>query len=401
MNILIICHRLPFPFTTNALSYRILNSVKYLSKKFMHNIIMVGFKDKYDSIDYLKEYCDEIITMDLPTQKMKLVDYIIGIFTGYISLRKGNVLNYSFSWKLQKKVTELVITKEIDIIFVDTPSMLYYASDVSLPKIIEIWSIPQIHYEAFKFERNIPKKIPRLLNFLAAKHYEKSYEKYDVCITPTEQEKDVLNLRLSNLNISVIHFGINLDLRSNYFVQDFPSLLFLGNMGDKYNQRSILYFYNNIYYLIKDKIPNIKLYIVGKDPSEDILKLTNDASVIVTGYVDDVRPYLARASVVTLPIHGYGIKTRVLEAMAMEKAVVISSKGIHGINVMPEKDIIIADDPTEFARRVIELLNDENLRYRISSNARKLMEEEYSWEKMTDKLNDVLLKAMEIQKSKK
>jgi len=394
MNILIICQRLPFPHTTNALSYRVLNSVKYLSKKYMHDSTIVAFKYKDDPIEYLKEYCAEIITIDLPTRKGRLMDYIIGVLRRDISLRMGNILNYSFSWKLQRKITELLKTKKFDIIFVDNPSMLYYVSNVSLPKILEIWSIPQIHYEGYKFEKNLIKKIQRLLLSLAAKSYEKSYKKFNVCITPTEQERDALNSYLPNLNISVIPFGINTDLRSENFEQEFSSLLFLGNMGDPYNQRSILYFYEKIYPIIKEKIPDIKLYIVGKDPSEKILKLAIDNSVSITGYVEDVRPYLARASVVTLPVHGYGIKTRLLEAMAMGKPVVTSSAGIHGIAVTAGENIFIADNPKEFARRVIELLNDEELRNRIGTNARKLMEEEYSWEKMTDKLNDVFQKVV-------
>ena len=389
MNVLMICHRLPFPLTTEALSYRVLNSVKYLSKKYMYDITIVAFKYKDDPMEYLKEYCDEIITMDLPTRKERLIDYIMGILLRDISLRKGNILNYSFSWKLQRRITELLKTKKIDIIFVDNPSMLYYVSNVSLPKILEIWTIPQIHYEAYKFEKKLIKKIQRLLLSLAAKSYEKSYEKFNVCITPTEQERDTLNSYLPNLNISVISFGINTDLRSEEFEQEFSSLLFLGSLGSRFNQRSILYFYNEIYPLIQEKILNIKLYIVGKDPSEEILKLAVDNSVSITGYVKDVKPYLARASVVTLPVHGYGIKTRVLEAMAMGKPVVTSSAGIYGIDATPEENIIIADDPKEFAKRIIELLNNEELRNRIGANARKLMEEEYSWEKMTDMLNEV------------
>lgn len=110
------------------------------------------------------------------------------------------------------------------------------------------------------------------------------------------------------------------------------------------------------------------LEIFGKEPSKEILKLARDNSVVVTGYVEDMRPYLARASVITLPVHGFGIKTRILEAMG--KPVVTSSAGIHGINVTPEENIIIADDPKEFAKRVIELLNDEKLRNRIGANAR-------------------------------
>jgi glycosyltransferase involved in cell wall biosynthesis len=391
MKILIICHELPFPGTTSALTYRVLNAVKHLSQKYMHNITIVGFKYKEDPEEYLKKYCNEIVTITLPTSVKKRIvyyflNYIIGIFLGYFP--RKNIFEFRYSWKLQKIIKKLLETKDFDIVFVDGPTMLSYVSDISIPKVVEVWDISRVHAAGYKLDRSIPQKIYRLLLYLIAKNYEKMYEKFDICITPTEQERDTLKSRLPNLNISVIPFGINTDLRSENFEQDFPSLLFLGSLDSIYNQRSILYFYREIYSLIKEKIPNIKLYIVGKNPSKEILKLRRDSSVIVTGYVEDIRPYLARASVITLPIHGYGIKTRVLEAMAVGKPVVTSSAGIHGIDVTPEKNIIIADEPKEFAERVIELLNDEELRKRIGTNARKLMEKEYSWEKMTDMLNE-------------
>lgn len=136
------------------------------------------------------------------------------------------------------------------------------------------------------------------------------------------------------------------------------------------------------------------LEIFGKEPSKEILKLARDNSVVVTGYVEDMRPYLARASVITLPIHGFGIKTRLLEAMAMGKPVVISSEGIHGIEVSPGENIIVADGSKESAERVVELLNNEELREKIGTNARKLMEDKYSWKKMADMLNEVSQKVV-------
>ena len=375
--------------------FRMFNLVKHLSKKYMHNVTIIAFKYEEDSEKYLKKYCDKVITVNLPILYEKrlvyyIINYIIGILLQDISLRKRNILDYRFSWKMQGKIKELLKTKEFDIVFVDDPSMVSYILDLSLPKILtEVGNIPEIHRAAFKIEKNILKRLYRLLLYFIARNYEKNYEKFDMLITVTEQQKGILESRLSDLNISVIPFGVILNLKSEDFNQDFPSLLFLGSLDSIFNQRAILSFYKETYPLIKEKIPNIKLYIVGKNPSKEILRLVRDNSVIITGYVEDTRPYLARASVIILPIHGFGIKTRLLEAMAMGKPVVISSAGIHGIDVTPEKDIIVADGPEEFAERVIKLLNDEALRKKIGTNARKLMEEKYSWEKMADTLNEV------------
>lgn len=388
MKILIICSHLPSFSGTH--SFRVPNSIKYLSKKYMHNITIVSFKHLKDGpkqYDYLKEYCDEIETVDIPASLFHRARYYI----------VNNVIGIP-SRKMQKKINELLKQTEFDVILipeVDAPSMLSYASDLNLPKVLEIWDIPQVHYEAYKkLEKKTHKKLLRLWLYFKTKNYEKYYSKFDMCITPTERDRDILRSYLPNLEISVIPYGVNIDSVNKAFIEDFPSLIFTGNMGSLFNQRSILYFYDKIYPLIKKAFPEIKLCIVGKNPSEEIIQMARDKSVIVTGYVESLKPYLGHASVVTLPIHGHGIKTRLLEIMAMGKPVVTSSAGIHGINVTPEENIIIADEPEEFARRVIELLNDEQLRNRIGANARKLMEEEYSWEKMTDMLNEVLQKAV-------
>lgn len=400
MNILITCHAFPFPYTINAISFRVFNLIKYLSKKYKHRITIVAFKFKDDPEEYLREYCDEIVTIELPTSPKKrypyyIINYLISLLLTDISLRKRNILDVTFSWKMQRKIKELLKTKEFDIILVDDVSMVPYVSDASLPKILtEVGNIPEVHREAYKIEKNILKKLNKLLLYSIAKNYEKDYEKFDACITVTKQQKDKLESHLSNLSISVIPFGINTDSESEFFEEDFPSLLFLGTLSSVFNQQSVLYLYKEIYPLIKGKIPDTKLYIVGKNPSKEILKLTTDDSVIVTGYVKDVRPYLARASVITLPVHGFGIKTRLLEVMAMGKPVVVSSAATHGLDATPEENIIIADDPKEFAERVVELLNDEALRKRIGANARNLMKEKYSWEKMADMLNDILQEVM-------
>ena len=392
-----ISHELPS--SSNALTFRVLNSVECLSQKYKHNITLVSFKhlnneSKYDE-GYLKKYCDKIETVDIPAAFSKRIAYYaINYVKRIVSGDLRNFLEFTISRKMQIKINELLKREEFDVIFVDIPSMLFYVSDVNLPKVLEIWTIPQVHREAYTREKKLHKKLLRLWHYFEAKNHEKYYKNFDICITPTEQERDVLTSYLPNLEISVNPFGINIDLRPEDFEQDFLSLIFIGSMNSLFNQRSILYFYDGIYPSIKEIFPEIKLYIVGRNPSKEIIQLTRDKSVIVTGYVEDVRPYLAHASVVTLPVHGYGIKTRILEAMAMGKPVVTSSEGIHGIDVTPEENILIADEPEEFARRVIELLNNEELRNRIGANARKLMEEEYSWEKMTDMLNEVLKKAV-------
>lgn len=398
-----VCHDLPSP--SNPLTFRVFNAVKYLSKKYNHNITLVAFKEmRYESrYTYdLEKYCDveveEIPNMD--SFKMRLM-YAIKNMLSFQNIFSKNpsFFNFYYSPKMQRKIRKLLKTKKFDIIFVDLYTMIPYVLDVDIPKIIEVWAEGDAYYREYKSKYWIDlqhplstffSKIYLWFQYYKIINYEKKYEKFDRCVTATDHEKNKLKSYLPNLNISVIPYGADLDyFKPMNIEQDFPSLIFVGNMSTQVNKSAIIYFYTEIYPLIKDEIPNIKLYIVGKDPSEEILKLTS-YDVIVTGYVEDVRPYMARASVVILPIiKSVGIKTRVFDVMAMGKPLVSTSIGARGINVLPEENIIIADDPKEFARLVIELLNNDHLRQMISSNARKFIESNYSWEKMTDMLNKI------------
>ena len=162
-------------------------------------------------------------------------------------------------------------------------------------------------------------------------------------------------------------------------------------MRSPHNVNAVLYFSDEIYPSIKEKIPDIKLYIVGRNPPEKIRQLTLDESIIVTGYVEDVRPYLSKSSIIVVPmLSGTGIKNKILEPMAMKKPVISTSIGARGLDVTSGDNIVIADHPMEFAINVVELLNDERLRRKIACNGRKLVEIKYSWEKMSDMLNNVL-----------
>lgn len=396
INILMVCHGLPYPSTTNAFSFRVLESLEYLSD-LNHNITLVSFKYPEDPEDYAKKYCKEVITFLLPNSTKKRIWSYITQFLGRVfkgNINSTNLLDYRFSSQMEKKIDELIKENDYDLIFVSEPSMLPYTLDFHTPKIIEACSFSRSMKEAFMIEKNVLRKIAYFIEYLRMQNYEKKFKDYDLCLTVTEEEKSILQEDIPNLNFAIIPYGIDVDTNFEGFNEDFPSIMFFGSLNSSHNQKSVLFLYKKIYPLIKEEFPRIKFFIVGKKPPKEILKLGEDSSVIVTGYVKDVKPYLACCSVVTLPIHGYGIKTRLLQTMAMGKPVVVSSKGISGINVVPGKDLFVVDEPGEFAEKVIKLLNNDKLRAMMGTNAKNLMEEQYSWLSMNNKLLNVFEKVV-------
>jgi len=139
-----------------------------------------------------------------------------------------------------------------------------------------------------------------------------------------------------------------------------------------------------------------KLYIVGGRPGRAIWRLANDRDVIVTGWVEDVRAYMARAQVFIAPVLvGSGVRIKILNALAMGKAVVSTSQGCEGIRADDGEAISIADTAEEFAQRVVDLLEDGAQRRRLGEAGAGLVRSSYRWERAAEGIEGVYHRMME------
>jgi len=400
MDILVLSHEYPSPQTGGAL--RIFNFLKYLSKKYGHDITLISLIEKTEEPRYvykLNEYCSLVETIDMPelgVSFFRTIGYVIkNMFSFQYIFSKDHILSAYYSPIMQRKVREILRTKKFDIILVSSLPMAFYVLDVKLPKVVDAMdATSEALRQRYILERNFAMKIFWLVLYYEKIRYAKIvYKKgFNAWVAISSYDRKILQSYLPNLDISVIPNGIDTEYFSPRSIEEeFPSLIFVGDMRSPHNVDAVLYFSNKIYPLIKEKIPDIKLFIVGRHPPDKIYQLSSDESIVVTGYVKDIRPYLNKSSIVVVPmLSGTGIKNKILEAMAMEKPVISTSIGARGLDVKPDENIVIADHPMEFARRVIELLNDDKLRRKIARNGRKFVEIKYSWEKMAGKLNNIL-----------
>jgi glycosyltransferase involved in cell wall biosynthesis len=164
-------------------------------------------------------------------------------------------------------------------------------------------------------------------------------------------------------------------------VQAVPhTLVFNGSLSYSANYDAMRYFLAQVYPLIQREIPDVSLTITGSTKNLDLGPLGADPSVRFSGYVDDIRPLVTGAWACVVPIlEGGGTRLKILEAMALGTPVVATSKGAEGLDVADGKDILIADEPDEFAGHVICLLRDRALRQRLAAQARRLAEQRYEW----------------------
>jgi glycosyltransferase involved in cell wall biosynthesis len=177
-------------------------------------------------------------------------------------------------------------------------------------------------------------------------------------------------------------------------------LVFTGSMDWYPNEDAILYFADAILPRITAQMPNVTLAVVGRNPSARLREAVSRAGVIVTGTVDDVRPYIDEAALYIVPLRaGGGTRLKIFEALAMGKAVVSTSVGAEGLAVTPGRDIAIADQPETFASTVLALLRDDATRAALGHAGRQLVQRRYSWEQVSGEFEQFCQSAARIRRA--
>jgi len=181
------------------------------------------------------------------------------------------------------------------------------------------------------------------------------------------------------LNPVVIPNGVDPDNSGALKIGTGPVLLFVGNYAYQPNLEAAEFLVDRILPLVKQQAPSARVVLVGANPPQSLRRRSSEA-VEVTGYVQDVRPYLRLASCLVSPLQsGAGIHNKVLEAMASGLPVVASPLSCEGIRVTPGENVLLGETPEELARAILLLFDDEQRRAAIGNNGRRLMQEHYSW----------------------
>ena len=167
---------------------------------------------------------------------------------------------------------------------------------------------------------------------------------------------------------------------------DGRTVVFFGLLSTFPNIDGVLHFLRDIWPRVVAQRPGTRCRILGARPPESIRRLAGPG-VEIAGFVEDLRPHLASAAALVVPLRvGGGTRLKIVEGMAMGKAIVSTSLGAEGIEAAPERDILIADDPERFAASVVRLLDHPDLAARLGRSARQLAVERYSWRAAASRL---------------
>lgn len=387
MRILQLTPKIPYPPDDGG-KIGIFGITKYLALR-GHKITLLSittFDQTTDDISGLSEYCKiESVTMDTANN---YIDMFLNVFSS-----APYTLSKYYGRPFLKKLNEVLARNQFDIVHVDHLHMAHYGKFIKecfdLPVVLREHNVESTIWERYYKEISNPfKKAYIFIQYKKVYKYESEMTSYfDRCFMITEEDKRRIERMNPKVKACVIPAGVN---TSFFYPLTLPiepySIVLVGAMDWLPNVEGTLWFIERVWPLVKQKEPHSKLYVVGKNPPEEIRNLTGE-DIIVTGFVEDVREYMAKAAVFVVPLKtGGGMRVKILNALAMGKAIVSTSVGCEGIDVENGKNIYIADTELEFAKGILELLEDSDKREKLGEEGLKLIKEKYQWERIAEQI---------------
>jgi len=388
------------PYVPSSVRIRPLGFIRELSKR--HEITLVTLVHPSAEARFLHEvapYCQVIY----PVPLMKPEAWVRCL----LSLPTGVPLSvaYTQSGSMQRLVRDLVRQGGFDLIHVEFARAAPLAAEIdralreaSAPcqRIARVYdavdSMTLTSARAFRASHSLLRRAVAALEWVKFRRFEAwAIRQYDRVLISSPADRAALSDLAPEVSVAILPNGVDTEffspLNGDGLRAEPPTIAFLGRLSYHTNVTSVLHFYHHILPLIRARRPDVRLLLIGRDPVPAIQALAADPNVEVTGYVPDVRRHLARATVSVCPMRaGAGVSNKVLESMAMGLPVVSTSLATAALAVEHDRELLIADDPVDFADMVLALLSSARLRARLGKQARAYVEAHHRWPAIADQL---------------
>jgi len=378
---------LPYPPKGGSVQ-RSFNLIKELSKRYQ--VALFAFDERRgtarppgedDSLTALKAVCEHVTLVPLPSGDSKLAK----LFTLGFNLLKPTPYSVDLlvSEEMSQALASYTRTHLVDLVHADAIEMTPYAEQV--PAKVKILN----HHNAESLLLN--RRAKSLTNPLArwyVQHQSHKLHRYeaekmpgfDTNLSVSDEDKEVLQRIASDAHVGVVPNGVDTEYFHPSSDEPVPGrVIYMGGLTWYPNYDAVQHLIADIWPHIRKGLPEATCQVIGRIPAGRKLGNLPDG-METTGFVDDVRPYLAQAQALIVPLRvGGGTRLKILDGMASGKAVISSSIGCEGLGLTPEEEILIGDQPEEFARQVIRLCNDSALRKKIEQAGRDRAEHQYAW----------------------
>lgn len=390
--ILFISQILPYPLDSGP-KLRAYYVLRYLASRYAVTLVaFVSNPRELQHVDHLASFCESVHPVE--RQRSPVRDGI-ALFKSLLTDCPFMIMRH-YDRTMAHTVRSLLDTGNYDLVHVDQVKVGQYVEHVNnLPKLIDKHNAyANVVKGVAETERSLPRRLVARLDWPKLARYEGWLcRQFDHILAVTEEDSTVLQEWAGQpLDITVIPIAANPRDRKPVPRQpDARDILSVGSMFYPPNVDGTLWFAEAIYPHIKHSLPDAHLTLVGSRPAPNILRLPQkDPSIEVTGYAPDLKSYLERSAVLIAPLRfGSGMRVKILDALTWGMPTVSTSLGCQGMAVTAGENILIADEPEDFAAKVLRVIQDRELADRLAANGRRLIEKQYDWQIVYQKLDKV------------
>lgn len=393
--LLFIATRVPYPPVTGHY-LRSFNILRGLAERF--RIHFFGFSDKNSTPDEcecakraLSELCDTVHIEPVGAERSR-IRLIRDLLFSALTLKPFTAAKYS-SRRMHREIHRLCRENIITIAHADSLQSGQYVIDLPIPKLITNHNVEYQRLYSYAEKRGISvySLLLRAQARLTQRYERNILQTVGHCIAVSDNDERTLSQLAPSTQFYVVPNGTDTSAPPlTPAAITSHSALWVGGMNDPFNREAVLHFAQKIFPIIRSDLPNFVWTVVGRDPPPKLRALAErpNSGMLLSGFIPDLRDAYQNAAIVVVPlISGGGTKLKVLEAMAMGRAIVTTPIGAEGLAVHDGLHMEVATSDEDFAHRVITLLRDPSKRQGIASAARALAENEYSWSSISQRMN--------------
>ncbi len=385
MKILFLSAWFPYP-ANNGSKLRIFNLLRGLSQT--HEVILISFSDQPDpDTTELNKICSAVHIVPWEEKQLSSVNKLIARFSSTpISFLQTH------SQQMVDQIANALGHHEIDLVIASQIKTASYGKYFrGLPALFEEIELG-VMYGEYVDAKSWFNRIRYGLTWFKHKRFLKELMKsYDFCSFASTEEKQLFHTHVPwpDVKSKVIPNGVDVNQYVSYHDEVKPnSLIYTGAFGFYSNYEAMVWFVGEVLPLIQQQIPDVTLIITGDHKN---LPLPRNSAVTQTGFVEDIRPLVAKTQVSIAPLlTGGGTRLKILEAMALKTAVVATSKGAQGLDAESGLQCLIADSPAEFSAAVVKLLKDDEQRRLLEENGFRLAKSTYDWSAILPKFEEII-----------
>ncbi|MCH7701596.1 MAG: TIGR03087 family PEP-CTERM/XrtA system glycosyltransferase [Planctomycetes bacterium] len=390
MNILFLAHRIPYP-PNKGDKLRSFHMLEHLASR--HSVWCAAFVDDdrdWRHLDRLQARCEKVHLVPLKRRR--------SLCRGAIRLLGGGTITegcyYRSNGDMARCLSQWSQQVRFDAVLAFSSSMARYGLAVDAPRrvldLCDLDSAKWMEYAAHAF--GPIKSLYRLESHRLGVCEAEWIRAYDAATLITEHEVDSLPYAELRDRITIVGNGVHVspDVK-NTRDHASPIVGFIGAMDYRPNVDAVQWFADRIWPQIRAAVPQARFRIVGRNPNRQVRRLDRRPGIDVVGEVADVGPECRAFSVSVAPLRiARGLQNKVLEAMAVGTAVVLTSKAAAGVSVVDGVHCRMADDAESFADRTIELLTDRAMADRLGRHARKFVTRNHCWSTEMTRLEQLL-----------